>query len=87
MEFELPRLASAEDAGSALAAITAAVGAGELTPAGAGELFKLIAGFARLREATIFEQQLARLERAVEKSAPQINQICQVGENNHGAEP
>jgi Family of unknown function (DUF5681) len=87
IEFELPRLASAEDAASALAAITAAVGAGELTPAEAGELFKLVDGFARLREATIFEQQVARLERAVEKLAPQINQIRQVGASNHGAEP
>jgi hypothetical protein len=87
IEFELPQLASAEDAASALAAITAAVGAGELTPAEAGELFKLVDGFARLREATIFEQQVARLERAVEKLAPPINQIRQVGASNHGAEP
>jgi hypothetical protein len=61
-----------------VAAITAAVGAGELTPAEAGELFKLVDGFARLREATILEQQLASLKRAVEKSAPPINKICQV---------
>src|ERR1700730_10361732 len=41
IEFELPPLASAADAASALAAITAAVAAGELTPQEAGELFKL----------------------------------------------
>src|ERR1019366_10186156 len=37
--FELPPLESAADAATALAAITAAVGAGELTPSEASELF------------------------------------------------
>src|SRR6202163_4642615 len=62
IEFELPPLASAADAASALAAITAAVAAGELTPQEAGELFKLVDGFERMLEATIFEQRVARLE-------------------------
>ena len=74
--FELPPLASAEDAASALAAITASTAAGELTPAEAGELFKLVDGFARMLEATIFEQRLMKLERGVPAAKnSQNNQI------------
>jgi hypothetical protein len=62
--FELPPLESAQDAAAALAAITAAVSAGELTPAEAADLFKLVDGFARLHEATILEQRVAKLERS-----------------------
>jgi uncharacterized protein DUF5681 len=60
--FELPPLASAADAASALAAIMAAVAAGELTPSEAGELFKLVEGFARMVEVAAFAQRLAKLE-------------------------
>ena len=60
--FELPPLASAADAASALAAITAAVAAGELTPSEGGELFKLVEGFVRTVAIATFEQRLARLE-------------------------
>jgi hypothetical protein len=59
--FDLPPLRSAADAASALAAITAAVAAGELTPAEAGELFKLVEGYARMFEVSTFAQSLARL--------------------------
>ena len=68
--FELPPLASAADAVSATAAITAAVAAGELTPSEAGELFKLVDGFARMLEARNFEQRLADLERDGGTPAP-----------------
>jgi hypothetical protein len=61
--IELPPLASAQDAAAALAAITAAVSAGELAPSEAGDLFKLVDGFARMQEATILEQRVAKLER------------------------
>ena len=60
--FELPPLASAADAASALAAIMAAVAAGELTPSEGGELFKLVEGFARMVEVATFAQRLAKLE-------------------------
>jgi hypothetical protein len=60
--FDLPPLESAADAASALAAIMAAVAAGELTPAEAGELFKLVEGFARMVEVAAFAQRLAKLE-------------------------
>jgi hypothetical protein len=59
---ELPPLTSAADAASALAAITAAVAAGELTPAEAGELFRLVEGYARMFEVATFAQSLAWLK-------------------------
>ena len=73
--FELPPLASAADAVTALAAITAGVAAGELTPSEAGELFKLVDGFARMLEAKNLEQRVAKLEREVGISDPKDNQI------------
>jgi hypothetical protein len=65
---ELPPLTSAADAASALAAITAAVAAGELTPAEAGELFRLVEGYARMFEVATFAQSLAWLK--AEQSKP-----------------
>ncbi len=67
--FELPPLEKAADAVSAMAAITAAVAEGELTPAEAGELVKLVDTFARVLDLTAFEQRIARLERAVRTPA------------------
>jgi hypothetical protein len=75
IDFGLPPLEIAADAASALAAITSAVDAGELTPAETGDLFKLVDGFARILEATILEQRIAKLERAGAKSAAQAKQI------------
>jgi hypothetical protein len=59
---ELPSLTSAADAASALAAITAAVAVGELTPAEGGELFRLVEGYARMFEVATFAQSLAWLK-------------------------
>src|SRR5258708_4777337 len=97
--FELPLMQSAADAATALAAITAAVAAGDLTPSEAGELFKLVDGYARLLEATVFEQRVAKLEHAVSRLAahsPQADQrhrnsqddaFCQRRQGIHDAEP
>jgi hypothetical protein len=74
---ELPPLTSAADAALALAAITAAVAAGELTPAEAGELFRLVEGYARMFEVATFAQSLAWLK------AEQSKQV----EPNTQAEP
>ncbi len=68
--FELPALESAADAAKALAAITAGVASGELAPAEAADMFKLIDGFTRMLEATIFEERVARLERAAGIAPP-----------------
>ena len=65
VDFELPPLRSAADATAALGAITTAVSAGDLTPSEAANLFKLVDGFTRTLEATVFEERVARLERAV----------------------
>jgi len=65
--FELPPLNSAADASRAAATIIAAVSAGELTPAEAAELGKLVESYARTLEATEFEERLATLEKTVRK--------------------
>jgi hypothetical protein len=65
VDFEMPPLHTAADAAAALAAITAAVSEGDLTPSEAADLFKLVDGFTRTLEATVFEQRVTRLERMV----------------------
>jgi hypothetical protein len=97
--FELPPMHSAVDAAAALAAVTAAVAAGDLTPSEAGELFKLVDGFARMLETTVFEQRVVKLEHAVSLLAarsPQTDQrnrnsqddaFCQPRQSVHDVEP
>jgi hypothetical protein len=96
VDFELPQLRTAADAAAALGAITAAVSAGDLTPSEAADLFKLVDGFTRTLEATVFEQRVARLERMVGIPAPGSAQIAQSAQEsqyaldhapNHGGEP
>ncbi len=60
--FRLPTLKSAADAVQALGAIVHAVSNGELTPSEAGELSKVVDGFARTLEAADFERRLTALE-------------------------
>ena len=62
--FELPTITSAADAVKASAALVAAVAVGDLTPAEAGELGKLIEAYVRALEATDFAAPLENLERA-----------------------
>jgi hypothetical protein len=61
--FELPPLARAADATKASAALVAAVADGDLTPAEAAELGKLIESYVRALEATDFALRLDNLER------------------------
>jgi hypothetical protein len=84
IEFELPPLRTAADAAEALADITAGVAMGELAPANAGELFKCVEGFARLREATIFEQRVAKLERVASKLGLKNDQNNQSNQDDRG---
>jgi hypothetical protein len=65
--FELPAMTESKDAVSALAAIVAAVAAGELTPTEAAELSKVIDGYARSLQTVEFEERLSKLEKAVAK--------------------
>jgi hypothetical protein len=87
ISFQLPPLRSAGDAASALAAITAAVTAGDLTPSEAGELFKLVDGFARMLEARIFEERVARLEQAISPLTPKSSQGRQDGQDTAFCQP
>jgi hypothetical protein len=63
--FELPKMVEAKNAVSASAAIVAAVAAGELTPAEAAELSKVVDSYARTLQALEFEERLVRLEGAI----------------------
>jgi hypothetical protein len=60
--FELPRLQTPSDAAGAMAAITGAVAAAEITPGEAAELARLVEAFVRALEASEFEQRLREIE-------------------------
>lgn len=60
--FTLPELHSVSDATKAIAALTMAVGRGEIGPSEAAELSKLIESYVRAVEATELEQRLLTLE-------------------------
>ena len=62
VQFKLPALTSAGDAGKAIAAITMAVADGELTPTEAGELSRLVETYVRTIEAAEIERRLQALE-------------------------
>jgi hypothetical protein len=66
--FALPKMAEAKDAVAASAAIVAAVAAGDLTPAEAGELAKVVDGYARTLQAVEFEERLSKLEKTLGKN-------------------
>lgn len=62
VNFTIPELNSAADASKAMAAITAAVACGDLTPTEAGELSKLVEGYVKAIEVTEIERRLRALE-------------------------
>jgi len=62
VSFALPKLEKADDVKQAVSAIVAAVAEGELTPAEAGELSKVVDAFTRMLETLDFEERLAKLE-------------------------
>lgn len=64
--FALPHIESAADAAGAMAAILAAVAAGDLTPVEAETISKLVETHLRALEASEFERRLAALERGRE---------------------
>ncbi len=70
VHFMLPELGSASDAATAMAAIANAVACGELTPAEAGELCKLVETYVRTIEASDIERRLQALEEGQPRDAP-----------------
>jgi hypothetical protein len=62
VRFQLPALRSAADAASAMAALTAAVAAGEVTPGEAAELSRLVESYTRALEANEFDRRLRVVE-------------------------
>src|SRR4029077_10140079 len=58
VRFQLPALRSAADAANAMASITAAVAAGEITPGEAAELSRLVEAYVKAIEASEFDQRL-----------------------------
>jgi Family of unknown function (DUF5681) len=61
--FTLPPIDSAQDAAATVSAVLAAVAAGEITPADAGEISKLIESYVRAFETAELAERLDRLER------------------------
>jgi Family of unknown function (DUF5681) len=62
VRFALPLLEGAGDAVAAMAAITAAVAAGEISPGEATELSRLVQGYVVALEARDFDQRLRAIE-------------------------
>jgi hypothetical protein len=62
VRFQLPALRSAADAAGAMAAITAGVAAGDITPSEASELAKLVESYVEALEAGEFDQRLWAIE-------------------------
>jgi hypothetical protein len=61
--FALPPIESAQDAAATVSAVLEAVAAGDLTPADAGEISKLLETFVKVFEAAELAERVARLER------------------------
>jgi hypothetical protein len=62
VRFQLPALQSAADAASAMAALTAGVAAGDVTPGEASELSRLVEAYVKALEASEFDQRLRVVE-------------------------
>ena len=63
VSFDLPPINNAQDAAATVSAVLAAVAAGEVTPADAGEISKLIEVFAKVYETAELAERIEQLER------------------------
>lgn len=61
--FTLPEIKSAQDAAAVVSAVLAAVASGEITPADAAEIGKLIDSYVKAFETAELAERLERLER------------------------
>jgi hypothetical protein len=68
--FRLPALRSAADAARAMAALTAGVAAGDVTPGEAAELSRLVEAYIRVLEANEFDQRLRAIEERSSATRP-----------------
>jgi hypothetical protein len=69
VHFTIPTLSSANDAIKAMAAVTAAVASGELTPTEAAELSRVVDGYVKTLEASEIERRLRILEERAARDA------------------
>jgi hypothetical protein len=75
--FTLPPINSAQDAAATVSAVLAAVAAGELTPADAGEISKLIEAYVKAFEtAELAEPSKAGSSISARKTATSTQQPC-----------
>jgi hypothetical protein len=65
--FDLPEIKTLNDTVPAMGALVKAVGQGDLTPAEAGELTKMVTAFAKVIETVELEERVRKLEEAIEK--------------------
>ena len=65
--FTLPPITNAQDAAATVSAVLAAVAAGEITPADAGEISRLIESYVKAFETAELSQRLERLERMTQQ--------------------
>jgi len=70
VRFQLPALRSASDAASAMAALTAGVAAGEVTPGEAAEFSNLVEAYIKALEASEFDQRLRTVEERKDAKRP-----------------
>jgi hypothetical protein len=70
VRFQLPALRSAADAASAMAALTAGVATGEVSPGEAAELSKLVEAYVKALEAGEFDQRLRAVEARNDATRP-----------------
>ena len=65
--FDLPEMKTLNDAVPAMGALVKAVGQGDLTPAEAAELTKMVQAFAKIIETAELEERVRKLEEAIHK--------------------
>jgi hypothetical protein len=63
VNFDLPLINNAQDAAATVSAVLAATAAGEITPADAGEIGKLIESFVKAFEVAELAERIEQLER------------------------
>ena len=61
--FELPKIESAKDAANVISAVLGAVSSGEITPADAGEITKLLDAYVKAFETAELAKRIEHLER------------------------